>query len=154
MHWLVSVEGGEEYVSERTLGRVLEAHDHPSSDESLKSATTTNSMKGKNSKSKVIVAAKKTTKSKPSKPSTAKKSASSSASSRRATTRAATRKNGNGKPDLMEGLDRIETVNRKVPSPKPKKKDGEETVVEVNMLTGTLFIYRGKHRRVEFVPTK
>lgn len=39
------------------------------------------------------------------------------------------------------------------PAPKPKRKSGDETVVEVQMLTGTLFIYRGENHRVEFTRT-
>mmetsp|Transcript_11713 Transcript_11713/g.18450 ORF Transcript_11713/g.18450 Transcript_11713/m.18450 type:complete len:184 (-) Transcript_11713:114-665(-) len=133
VHWLVSVEGGEndeELISEKSLGRVLEAHD---SDDSIKSATVT----AKGAKK----VAKKTSKS--------KQKSTKSQGSRRISTRAATKKDGKGKSALIDGLD----MDKKAPSPRPKKKQGDETVVEVKMLTGTLFIYRGEHRRVEFVRT-
>jgi len=38
-------------------------------------------------------------------------------------------------------------------APRPKKKSGDATVIEVKMLTGTLFIYRGENHRVEFSRT-
>ena len=44
-------------------------------------------------------------------------------------------------------------IERRLPPPRPKKKQGDERVIEVKMLTGTLFIYRGMNHRVEFVRT-
>jgi hypothetical protein len=134
-HWVVSVEGesnDEEVISEKSLGRVLSSHD---SDDSIKSATL-----DKNAKQPP---AKKTTTAK-------NKVATSNQASRRMNTRARSKNGDESQPALIDGLD---TVERKAPSPKPKKKQGDETVVEVEMLTGTLFMYRGKHPRVEFVRT-
>eukprot|EP00934_Nitzschia_sp_Nitz4_P005226 Nitzschia sp. Nitz4//scaffold3_size479765//114419//115153//NITZ4_000048-RA/size479765-augustus-gene-0.11-mRNA-1//1//CDS//3329550602//5216//frame0 len=66
---------------------------------------------------------------------------------RRVNTRA-TKKDGDELVTTGESLD----FERR-PAPRPRKMEATETVVEVPLLTGTLFIYRGRHRRVEFVPT-
>lgn len=126
-HWVVSVDGSseEEVISEKALGCVLETQDQ--SDGSTY---------------------EKALKEKPVKKSTEVKVKSSSGKNknRRANTRAASK---NGENSLLaNGLDfeRRQTA-------RPKKKDGDETVIEVKMLTGSLFIYRGDDHRVEFVRT-
>ncbi len=93
-------------------------------------------------KTKKPVAAKKTQKAK----SKAKVVVTGSKGWRRMNTRAASKNGKDGA--LTNGLD----FERR-PAPRPKKKQGDETVIEVEMLTGTLFIYRGKHHRVEFIRT-
>lgn len=127
-HWIVSVDGSseEEIISEKALGRVLETHDQ-SDGSTFEKAVKEKPVK-KSSKTKV-------------------KSSSSKSKNKRASTRAAS-KNGEDSLLLSNGLDfeRRQTA-------RPKKQDGDETVIEVKMLTGSLFIYRGDHHRVEFVRT-
>ena len=123
----MSVDGSseEEVISEKALGRVLETHDQ-SDGSTFEKAMKEKPVK-KSSKTKV-------------------KSSSSKSKNKRANTRAASK---NGDDSLLRtGLDfeRRQTA-------RPKKKDGDETVIEVKMLTGSLFIYRGDHHRVEFVRT-
>lgn len=128
--WVVSVEGDsheEEVISEKALGRVLDADE---SDDSGKSAT--------------IAKVKKVTK----KATNAKiKAKSSKKGTRRMNTRA-TSKDG-----ALALLNEGKEIERRLPPPRPKKKQGDERVIEVKMLTGTLFIYRGMNHRVEFVRT-
>jgi hypothetical protein len=127
IHWVVSVHGSsdEEVISEKMLGRVLETHDQ--SDGSTFEKTLKE------------IPAKKTTKAKVNK-----------AKNKKGTYRIGTRASKTGKAEsaLNDGVE----IERR-PLPRPKKKDGDETVIEVKMLTGTLFIYRGEHHRVEFVRT-
>lgn len=133
----MSVDGSseEEVISEKMLGRVLETVDQSDS------STIEKSLKEN--------PAKKVTKAKI-------KSTSSSAAGivnqkkviRRMNTRAAAIKAGEEGGPLEEGLE----LERR-PTPRPKKKDGDQTVIEVKLLTGTLFIYRGENHRVEFVRT-
>lgn len=132
-HWIVSVDGSseEEVISEKMLGRVLETVDQ--SDSSTIEKTLKENPAKKVTKAKI-------------------KSASSASINqkkviRRINTRAAATKAGE-EGLLDEGLE----VERR-PTPRPKKKDGDETVIEVKLLTGTLFIYRGENHRVEFVRT-
>jgi hypothetical protein len=137
-HWVVSVDGSseEEVISEKMLGRVLETVDQSDS------STIEKSLKEN--------PAKKVTKAK------IKSTSSSSAAGivnqkkviRRMNTRAAAIKAGEEGGPLEEGLE----LERR-PPPRPKKKDGDQTVIEVELLTGTLFIYRGENHRVEFVRT-
>jgi hypothetical protein len=129
--WMVSVVGGsedEEMVSEKMLGRVLAAQE---SDDSSRSAT----MKS-DAKNNLKKAGKETT-----------KFTSDGPPSRRMNTRAASKKGG-AHTELVTGLD---SVRNFATSPRPKKKQGDETVIEVKMRTGTLFLYRGKTRRAEFI---
>lgn len=128
--WVVSVEGDsndEEMISEKALGRVIDE-----SDESVKSATLEKSAK------KPV---KKVTK--------AKNKVNSRKKGNRMNTRATTKDGPASPAELDDGIE----FDRRAPSPRPKKKKGDETVVEVKMLTGTLFIYRGQNHRVEFVRT-
>mmetsp|Transcript_2261 Transcript_2261/g.6470 ORF Transcript_2261/g.6470 Transcript_2261/m.6470 type:complete len:180 (-) Transcript_2261:330-869(-) len=129
-HWVVSVNGSseEEVVSERMLGRVLEDIDQ--SDSSTFDKTQKEAPVKKATKAKVKSGPK-----------------NKKGGNRRVNTRAGANKNGE-EPNFDEGE---EIVRR--PTPRPKKKDGDETVIEVKMLTGTLFIYRGENHRVEFVRT-
>jgi hypothetical protein len=135
--WMVSVDGGsddEEMISEKMLGRILETSESDDNDNS-------------SSKSAMV---DKTVKQPPAKKASKEKSkhvaGGASDANRRVNTRAATKMGGTHQ--LFSGLD----ATRKAPA-KPKKKQGDETVVEVEMRTGTLFIYRGNHPRVEFVRT-
>jgi hypothetical protein len=133
--WMVSVDGGsddEELISEKMLGRILDTSE--SDDNSSKSAMVDKTVKQP--------PAKKTSKEK-----TKHVAGGASDANRRVNTRAATKMGGTHN-ELFSGLD----ATRKAPA-KPKKKQGDETVVEVEMRTGTLFIYRGNHPRVEFVRT-
>jgi hypothetical protein len=140
---VVSVQGDsneEEVISEKALGRVLD-----DSDDSVKSATFEKLVtieKSVTSEKSAKKPVKKGTKAK-------NKVASGSKGTRRMNTRA-TSKSGNGSQSALN--DRID-MERRAPSPRPKKKQGDETVIEVKMLTGTLFIYRGENHRVEFVRT-
>lgn len=126
-HWVVSVDGSseEEVISEKSLGRVLETQDQ--SDGSTFEKTL---------KEQPV---KKETKAKVKKPNNKK-------GIHRIGTRAS--KTEEEESVLNSGVE----IERR-PPPRPKKKDGDETVIEVKMLTGTLFIYRGEHHRVEFVRT-
>ena len=131
-HWIVSVDGSseEEIISEKMLGRVLETVDQSDSstiEKSLKENPAKKVTKAKIKSTSGIINQKKVI--------------------RRINTRAAAIKAGEEGP-LDEGLE----VERR-PTPRPKKKDGDETVIEVKLLTGTLFIYRGENHRVEFVRT-
>lgn len=130
-HWVVSVDGSseEEVISERSLGRVLETHDQSDGSTFEKSMKERPAKKSSKTKNKSVSA-----------------SSSGQKGNRRINTRAASK---NGEDAVLH--DGLEFDRR--PNPRPKKKDGDETVVEVKMLTGTLFIYRGEHRRVEFVRT-
>lgn len=129
-HWLVSVDGSsnEEVISEKMLGRVLETVDQSDG------STFEKSMKEK--------PVKKSTKAK------IKSASKQKTGVRRINTRAAASKTGED-PTFDDVFD----DERRQNNPRPKKKDGDETVIEVKMLTGTLFIYRGEHHRVEFVRT-
>lgn len=129
-HWVVSVDGSseEEIVSEKMLGRVLEAHDQISD-----GSTVEKSLKEK--------PAAKPTKAK------IKPGSKKLAQAKSRVTRAGATKNGE-EPMADDGG----AIERR-PAPRPKKKEGDETVIEVKMLTGTLFIYRGEHHRVEFIRT-
>ena len=49
-----------------------------------------------------------------------------------------------------DGRKRLRALPTNPPSPN-KKLRGDEEVVVVNLLTGTLYLYRGAHRRAEFV---
>ena len=131
-HWIVSVDGSseEEVISEKMLGRVLETVDQSDSstmEKSLKENPAKKVTKAKNKPTSSIINQKKVI--------------------RRMNTRAAAIKGGDECP-LDEGFE----VERR-PTPRPKKKHGDETVIEVKLLTGTLFIYRGENHRVEFVRT-
>ena len=126
-HWVVSVEGpqDEEIISEKALGRILGADD---SDGSTIEKSTRNPTK-------------KTTKvkAKLNEPKKVK---------RKTKTRA--KRKGKSESDV----DEMQNEVIKAPPPKPKKKQGDESVVEIRMLTGTLLMYRGTaNRRVEFVRT-
>jgi hypothetical protein len=137
---VVSVEGDsneEEVISEKALGRVLDDSDDSES-ATIEKLVTIEKSTEKSTKKPV----KKGTKAK-------NKVTSGNKSTRRMNTRA-TSKNGNGSQSALN--DRID-MERRAPSPRPKKKQGDETVIEVKMLTGTLFIYRGENHRVEFVRT-
>lgn len=126
-HWVVSVDGSseEEVISEKMLGRVLETQDQSDGSTFEKPLKEVPTKKTTNAKVKQV-------------------------KKRRGGNRIGTRANKSGEDEsaLNEGF---ETERR--PLPRPKKKDGDETVIEVKMLTGTLFIYRGEHHRVEFVRT-
>ncbi len=128
-HWVVSVDGSseEEVISEKMLGRVLETVDQSDSSTFEKSF-----------KEKPV---KKATKTK------IKSSSKEKLGIRRINTRATGIKTGE-EPIFDDGME-----DERRPTPRPKKKDGDETVIEVKMLTGTLFIYRGENHRVEFVRT-
>lgn len=130
-HWVVSVDGSseEEVVSEKMLGRVLETQDQSDSstfEKSLKEKPAKNSAKPK---FKAGIK-RKTMKAKSG-----------------VNTRAGSSKNG----EVLRAEDIGEIERRS--APRPKKRNGDETVIEVKMLTGTLFIYRGENHRVEFVRT-
>lgn len=156
-HWVVSVEGessnDEELVSEKSLGRVLESHD---SDDTIKSATMDKTAKKPPPAKKVTKAKTKVNRAVASSAATttaavasASAASKSTSSSRRMNTRAASKRGGDGHVSLNDGIG----VERKVPSPRPRKRQGDGSVVEVKMLTGTLFMYRGDHPRVEFIRT-
>ena len=58
-------------------------------------------------------------------------------------------------PPLSDASSHQSAKKRRLPPPKPSNKrvklgDGED-VVKVHLLTGTLYLYRGLHRRAEFV---
>lgn len=125
-HWVVSVDGSseEEVISEKMLGRVLD--DTEQSDGSTFEKSPKDQIpvkKASNAKVKVVSKRKK-----PDRHSITTRSGE--------------------EPEFPGGM-AFET--RQVP--KPKKKSGDETVIEVKMLTGTLFIYRGENHRVEFART-
>ena len=113
-------------ISEKALGRVLESHESDEASATIEKTKKPVAKKTQKAKAKVVVTGSK--------------------GSRRMNTRAASKNGKDGA--LTNGLD----VERR-PAPRPKKKQGDETVIEVEMLTGTLFIYRGKHHRVEFIRT-
>lgn len=129
-HWVVSVEGSnnEEVVSEKTLGRVLDVQE--SDDSSTKSTV-------KKTTEKKIV--KKSSKTKPR--SNSRKTAKAKTKATRSKTK------GQSHPES------ILEAPRKHVTPRPRKQEGDDSVTEVKMNTGILFIYRGSNHRVEFVRT-
>lgn len=127
-YWVVSVDGSseEEVIPEKSLGRILDPN--VQSDEStVDKSAAARPIKKATTKAKI-------------------KSRSTIKGNRRINTRAAG-KNGEA-TELLLGLE-----SERKPSPRPKKRETDETVIEVKMRTGTLFIYRGEHHRVEFVHT-
>ena len=125
-HWIVSVHGTseEEVISEKVMGRVLD--DTEQSD---------NSTFEKSHKDQIPV--KKASTAKVKVVSKRKKTQSHSLTSRI------------GEEPGYRG----DMVLEPRQAPRPKKKSGDATVIEVKMLTGTLFIYRGENHRVEFSRT-
>lgn len=132
-HWLVSVEGpqDEEIVSEKALGRILETHDSD----------------GSTIEKIVTKPAKKTAKTKN------KLDERKQAMRKIIKTRAKSMGKG-GNDGIDPQNDILNPIIREPPS-RSKKKQDDESVVKVRMLTGTLFMYRGgtNHRRVKFVRT-
>ena len=70
---------------------------------------------------------------------------------RRVTTRA--QSSAESQVNLLPGIDDVVLPNKTPKLPK-KKISRDESVTKVKLLTGTLYIYRGKTRRAEFVRTK
>ena len=127
-HWVVSIDGAseEEVVSEKVLGRVLDDVVDQSDSSTIE----------KSAKEKTVKKKTTTTKFKNKKRKGGR----------------FTRTSGNSGEDeslLNDGA----AESPPQPNAKPSKQDGDETVVEVKMLTGTLFIYRGENHWVEFVRT-
>lgn len=162
-HWRVSLsqedERGlpvdeEEDVSERRLGRVLDAttpmttavQPNNESDESTVSVTPSDSAdKAISVKSTAVKGPKGGRKVK----TTTK--ARRSGHNPRVSTRAAT-KNAGHPVTLLRGIEEIALPPKK-PVTQQKTRHGQPVQV-VKLLTGTLYLYRGNQRRVEFVRTK
>mmetsp|Transcript_5667 Transcript_5667/g.9892 ORF Transcript_5667/g.9892 Transcript_5667/m.9892 type:complete len:227 (+) Transcript_5667:148-828(+) len=158
IRWLVSVEGGsgdEEIIPEQSLGRVLEEKTIGSSDESAtfektnttKPVVVKKSVKAKTSVSKTKPSASKAVNVSPS--SSSKKATGSNKSGAQSSRSSSSNSNNNNNPE--EG---IAEWQRKRPVPRPKKMEGDGKIIEVNLKTGTLFMYHGgggKHRRVEYI---
>lgn len=122
-HWIVSVDGSseEEVVSEKMIGRVLD--DLEQSDSSTVEKTQRDRIpvkKASVSKVKFAPRGKKVNRHINKRPS-------------------------GEEPEYGGDMESLPKQ-----APKPKKKPGDETVIKVKMLTGTLFIYRGENHRVEF----
>jgi hypothetical protein len=170
--WVVSVEGGsedEEIVSEKALGRVLDGMDEVEDDtEASDESATFDKAAVMDSKTPITASKTKT------KPTVIKKKTSSKTSKTKVSTSAvaATIKGSSSTASKNVTIKGSSTVSspsqqpaggeeslvewqRKRPAPRPKKIYADDKVIEVEMNTGTLFMYRrnnGLHRRVEYTP--
>jgi hypothetical protein len=149
---MVSVESGsEEEISEKYLGRILEASDESDETATIDKSDASASKEKKGGKSASAL---------PKKVSFHHaKHEAPSGSSKGSNARRNTRASRNADSIDMEALSDINKKAKRDPAvPRPGKKskssavDGE-TVVEVKMATGTLYIYKGLKRRVEFIRT-
>ena len=166
-HWLVSVEGDgqqgnsdEEEISERYLGRILANKEDDSSSNSSHAkkvglttrkengSTKSSSSKGGSNKSPSVAAKAKDT-SKAAAKVPAKKTTNAPS---KYGTRASRRQRGDDS-ELFVG----DNIEKMVPKKKPRvvapKVGPDETVIEVKMLTGTLYLFRGAKPRAEFIRT-
>jgi hypothetical protein len=126
IHWIVSVHGTseEEVISEKMMGRVL--------DDTVQSD---NSTFEKSHKDQIPAKKAQTAKVKVT-------------SKRKKTQRHFMTTQHGGEPEFRGGI-----VVEPRQEPKPTTRSGDGEVIEVKMLTGTLFIYRGENHRVEFART-
>ena len=170
---MVAVDGKEEDVSERMLGRVLDgrtsaiatASETSSSDSStMAAAAAIVSASPSPSSRDASLNKKTTTKKKKQKqhPPVVRKTVAAknkhikpnhhaNTGTRRAVTRSA-----GPSVELLSGIDEI-VLPPKPPKPTSNKKasSSDNNVIKVKMLTGTLYMYRnGPHRSVKFVRTK
>lgn len=156
-HWIVSFEGDaeEHEVTEKYIGRLVESTDTESVKSGDNAAATASpastppsnnhrSNNRNNNNNKQSSRKKNSSKSPPRKASSSKDRAGGEA---RPSTRSAIKQGGKEKA-LLKGIKAT-----KKPSSKKSKLGENETVVKVKMLTGTLYLYRGEHRRAEFVRT-
>lgn len=136
-HWLLRVENADQDLAESMMGDVLQSDKPESSSETSKNGSSNNNKSNKKRPSGDIS---------PSDSSTTDAIAKAKASAReeRSRRRQALQKDeGPLKPPAVN--------NGKARPNKKAKKTTLEDVIKVPMLTGTLILYRGLHRRAEFV---
>mmetsp|Transcript_22255 Transcript_22255/g.32850 ORF Transcript_22255/g.32850 Transcript_22255/m.32850 type:complete len:192 (+) Transcript_22255:161-736(+) len=139
-HWIVSLDGesGEEEVTEKYIGRLVESSD-------------TESLKGDNAPSFAVATRNDRSGSKNS--NKVKRSNLTGRYERvrstRPSTRSTRRQNGSDE-QLLKTVKNIKKISKKTNKPAD---DSIETVVKVKMLTGTLYLYRGDKPRAEFIRT-
>lgn len=145
-HWIVSLDGqsGEEEVTEKYIGRIVEEDDTESKQEG--DATTTDLPVSKGTGT-TRLKEKKQNGSK-AKRSTLTGRYEQSNKESRPSTRAASR-NKSGDTKLLKGVKHIKKTSKQ--SHNNNKTSGNETLVKVKMLTGTLYLYRGDKPRAEFI---
>lgn len=151
--WMVSVENdsaSEEEISEKYLGRILEASDESDNTATIDKATALASSSKKKNGGKGAGAVPK----KVSFPN-GQKSKHRGPEGTKANSRRNTRASRNADNIDMDALNDIIMKKPKKATPKPPKNSAAqgESVVEVKMATGTLFMYKGLKRRVEFIRT-
>lgn len=149
-HWMVSVQGSSdsEDISETKLGRVLDtATETANSSDSSLSGSTAGSVANNNGSPSTKARSKTKRVHKKSSP----KAPDSAEQRRLHHTRACTRSNGDNS-ELLGGIEQVDLP----PLRKKRKvvKANDRNVTVVKMLTGTLYLYKGKHRRAEFIRSK
>jgi hypothetical protein len=157
--WMVSIEGSsksEEDISESMLGRVLEADGGAGAE--------TNSIISSSSDSNIATTApniitKKTVTA--VKVSQDRKHHSTNQNNQVVTAKRAprTRSSAADPSELFGGIEEVALPPTKRSAARkngtsPRLQAGETSVVKVPLLTGTLFLYRGLHRRAEFIRNK
>jgi hypothetical protein len=160
--WMVSIEGGkpEEDISESMLGRVLEADNGGVETNSIISTSdgSSNSNAGpilavaSDSNTKKAVTAVKV-------PQDRKHHSTTSSRNQVVTAKRAprTRSSAADPSELFGGIEEVALPPTKRSTARkngPRLQAGETSVVKVPLLTGTLFLYRGLHRRAEFIRNK
>jgi hypothetical protein len=167
--WMVSIEGsskGEEDISESMLGRVLEADGGAgaesnsiiSSSDSSNIATNSNDITSAPSinTTKKAVTAVKVSQDRKHHSATNHRSNNQVVTAKRAPR---TRSSAADPSELFGGIEEVALPPTKRSTARksgtsPRLQAGETSVVKVPLLTGTLFLYRGLHRRAEFIRNK
>jgi hypothetical protein len=157
--WMVSIEGSsksEEDISESMLGRVLEADGGAGAE--------TNSIISSSSDSNIATTAPIINNKKAVtavKVSQDRKHHSTNQNNQVVTAKRAprTRSSAADPSELFGGIEEVALPPTKRSTARkngtsPRLQAGETSVVKVPLLTGTLFLYRGLHRRAEFIRNK
>mmetsp|Transcript_28204 Transcript_28204/g.42669 ORF Transcript_28204/g.42669 Transcript_28204/m.42669 type:complete len:186 (-) Transcript_28204:1240-1797(-) len=132
-HWIVSLDGesGEEEVTEKYIGRLVESSDMES-------------LNGDNAAYAASAVTKSNVRSKDKNTSKVKRSNLTGRYKRSESTRPSTRS--------IKRFSERRNIKRSS-TQRNRSADGNETVVKVKMLTGTLYLYRGDRQRAEFIRT-
>jgi hypothetical protein len=162
--WMISIEGGksEEDISESMLGRVFEAEGDGAENNSIISSSDGSSninaapihAPASNGTSTKTVTAVKVSQDR-------KHNSTTSSRNQVVTAKRAprTRSSAADPSELFGGIEEVALPPTKRRTARkngasPRLQAGETSVVKVPLLTGTLFLYRGLHRRAEFIRTK
>lgn len=147
MHWTGAFHDDTAIIAKHELGQDVEDSVVVSpmeSDSSTATAVHTNT------KNKVKTAARKASAATVKHVATTTMCAPASPPGTTNQTRAVTRSKG-GSVDLFKGIESVPVVKK--PSPK-KRGDEGGNMQKIKLLTGTLYLYRGRYPRAEFVRTK